>query len=337
VTAGPSRFRKVVFGLAAAALAGLITFAALEVVCRLIDPVGISYYPQTARWLDTMIVREPIGYWNRPGVTGTFFGAPVTINSIGLRGPEIPPKAPHEIRVLLMGDSFPFGIGVSDESCLPATLQARLQAQAAPDTTYRVVNMGVVSYNTEQELRQLQELGLGLKPDLVVLAFAVNDIEPVMWVFEKRRGAIVNVAQRSYAASLLAFVARNVKFKLFGYSGIAVGDFREDSPRWRKVDQGLTKMHALCRDAGVPFVVFYYDDLVPPKRLVQAVGGREGFPVLDLGPEMTSKLAGRNPAELRNSPVDSHPNVEGNRVWAEVLFAALDRERLLPHGSRDGS
>jgi hypothetical protein len=174
---------------------GGITLAGLEVVCRLVDPVGISYYPETARWLDTLIVRDPVGYWNRPGTTGTFFGAPVHINSIGLRGPEIPPKAPGEFRILMMGDSFPFGIGVPEERCLPAALEAQLTKRAQPGTTFRVINMGVVSYNTEQEQRQLEELGLGLKPDLVLLAYAVNDIgahhvgvRQAAWV-RRQRGA----------------------------------------------------------------------------------------------------------------------------------------------------
>ena len=330
MTAGPSRIRKVVSRLAAAALVAVITLVLLEGVCRLIDPIGISYYPETARWLDTLVVREPTGYWNRPGVSGSYFGAPVRINSIGLRGPEIPPKAPDEFRILMMGDSFPFGIGVSEDQCLPAALEARLKASAAPGGTYRVINMGVVSYNTQQEQRQLEELGLGLKPDMVLLAYAVNDIESVMWVFEKRRGMLVNAAQRSYAVSLLAWVARSVKYKLFGFSGIALGEYQENSPRWQTVERGLARMHALCREAGVPFIVYVYDDTVGPRSLVKAAGQRAGFPVLDLDPDMTVKLAGRNPQELKNSPVDSHPNEEGNRAWAEVLLAALEREHLLP-------
>ena len=326
----PLRLRTIVSRLGVAAVIAGITLAALEVVCRILDPIGISYYPETARWLDTLVVKEPIGYWNRPGVSGNYFGAAVRINSLGLRGPEVPPKTPDEFRVLMMGDSFPFGLGVADEHALPATLEARLRATAGPGTDIRVINMGVVSYNSEQELRQLEELGLGLKPDLVLLAFAVNDIEPVMWVFEKRRGLVVDMAQRSYAVSLLAFIARNVKFKLVGYSGIALGEFRADSPRWQVVDRCLSRMNAHCRDAGIPFVVFVYDDLVEPRRLVKEVGLRETFPVLDLEPALKARLAGRNPKELMNSVVDSHPNVEGNRVWAELLVDALDRQSLLP-------
>jgi hypothetical protein len=332
VSVGRSWIRTLVSRLAGAAVVAGITLAGLEVVCRIADPIGISYYPETARWLDTLVVREPVGYWNRPGQTGTYFGAKVRINSIGLRGPEIPEKAKGEIRILLMGDSFPFGIGVPEDRALAAQLEAQLAGEAPPGRSYRVINMGVVSYNTQQELRQLQEIGLGLKPDLVLLAYAANDIEPVMWVFEKRRGWLINAAQRSYAVSLLAFAARSVKYKLFGFTGIALGDYVETSPKWRVVDQGLARMHALCREAGVPFVAFLYDRLPGPQELVRRTGAREGFPVLSLDPLMRVRLAGRDPRTLQNSPVDSHPNVDGNREWAAVLLGALRDGGLVPLG-----
>ena len=53
----------------------------------------------------------------------------------------------------------------------------------------------------------LQQLGLGLDPQAVVLMFASNDIESKTWVLDKRQGLVVNAAQRSYAASLLTIAA----------------------------------------------------------------------------------------------------------------------------------
>ena len=41
---------------------------ALEAAARLLDPLGISFYPETAAWLDTLVIEEPIGYRNRPGL-----------------------------------------------------------------------------------------------------------------------------------------------------------------------------------------------------------------------------------------------------------------------------
>ena len=44
-----------------------------DLVGRIFDPIGISYYPETARYLDTLIQEEPIGYRNQPGLQGRFY------------------------------------------------------------------------------------------------------------------------------------------------------------------------------------------------------------------------------------------------------------------------
>lgn len=305
-------------------LVAAITLSALEVVCRLLDPLGISYYPETARWLDTLDVRRPVGYRNHPGTRGTFYGAAVRINSLGLRGPEIPGKAAGEFRILLMGDSFVFGIGVSEDDTLAPRLERRLQADASPGRRVHVINMGTVSYNTEQELRQLQEVGLALQPDLVLLCYAVNDVEPVMWVFDKRSNPVTDLMQRSYAGSLLAVLARNVKNAVTGGSTLNWDAYRADSPAWRGVDGALTEMNRVCRQAGIPFVVFHnFEDVPPLRTLLSAVGRREGFPVLEVFQRDDSRYAGIDPRKLVNSAMDSHPNVEGTRMWAELLRDAL--------------
>ena len=306
-------------------LVAAITLGALEVVCRLLDPLGISYYPETARWLDTLdVLPGRAGYRNHPGTSGEYFGAPVHINSLGLRGAEIPTKAPGEFRILLMGDSFPFGIGVPVDQAFPAVLEKLLQKDAPAGRRVRVINMGVVSYNTDQELRQLEELGLSLQPDAVVLSYAVNDVESVLWVLDKRANPVTDLVQRSYAGSLLAILARNLKNAVTGSSTLNLGAYSASSPGWQAVDRSMTKMNGLCRQAGIPFVVFHiFEDVAPLRALLTQLGKREGFPVLEIFPSAHPRYASRDPQSLVNSPMDSHPNAEGNVMWAELLQGAL--------------
>ena len=61
----------------------------LEIFGRIVDPLGVSYYPETAKYLDTLIIEEPIGYRNRPGLEGRFWGTQVSINSLGLRDRDV--------------------------------------------------------------------------------------------------------------------------------------------------------------------------------------------------------------------------------------------------------
>lgn len=96
---------------------------------------------------------------------------PVRLNELGLRGPEIQADHPGSLRVLVFGDSYVFGVGVSEERLLTAQL-ARLLASVS---AVEVVNMGVAGYSTDQQYLLWQELGARLEPDLVILVVCDND------------------------------------------------------------------------------------------------------------------------------------------------------------------
>ena len=169
----------------------LVLAVLVEVGTRLLDPMGISYFPETARLLDTMIIEEPIGYRLEPGLEGRFNGVEVEINEWGMRDRPVElPKPAGERRILLLGDSVMFSVGVEIEDSIPRRLEAIANENAPPGVRYRTLNMGVPSYNTEQELVQLDEVGLRLQPDVATLVFVINDLERKMWVFEKRARAV---------------------------------------------------------------------------------------------------------------------------------------------------
>ena len=50
-----------------------IVIILVELIGRIFDPAGISYYPEMSSHLDTMIIEVPTGYRNRPGLEGDFF------------------------------------------------------------------------------------------------------------------------------------------------------------------------------------------------------------------------------------------------------------------------
>jgi lysophospholipase L1-like esterase len=317
------------------ALQSLAAFALLEGVGRVFDPYGVSYYPNTAACLDTMIIEEPIGYRNRPGLRGKFYDVPVRINSLGLRGPEIPvPAKENEFRVLMLGDSVPFGVGVPVEDTYPSELERQLNEGRGPldPTVYRTVNLGVPSYNTEQELVQLESVGMTLDPDLVTLLFTVNDIEEKMWVFDKRDSWLVKHAQRSYAAALLMRLYRDVRGAVGRPAEVVrTGDYREGHPRWESCRESLAQMNSLCRAAGVPFVVFTYQlGEGDPQRLVRGVGLEEGFPVIDLDPGNDPRWAGTDLMDYVVPNGGWHPNDEGHAICATLIRESLLEIGCLP-------
>jgi hypothetical protein len=87
-----------------------------------------------------------------------------SINSDGFRDVE------HDIastkgRILIIGDSYTAGIGVSLDQLYTRQLQAMLPANV------EVISMGIGGIGTDQELLMLEHQGLAYRPEIVILQF----------------------------------------------------------------------------------------------------------------------------------------------------------------------
>ncbi len=107
------------------------------------------------------------------------------INSLGMRMREIRVEKPAgAYRVIVLGDSIAYGIGVKPEETMSSVLETLLR-QRYPDRTIEVLNAGVISYNTEQEWDWLVHRGMPLAPDAVVVAHCPNDVHSTPIVFRE--------------------------------------------------------------------------------------------------------------------------------------------------------
>jgi lysophospholipase L1-like esterase len=115
---------------------------------------------------------DPELFWSpRPGFRGAFLGHPLSINTLGLRGPEVvQPKPTGRRRIACFGDSITFGYGVGDEETYAALLGRRLDGAGA-----EVVNAGVTGYTTHQVRLLLRRLAPALQLDVATFLVGWND------------------------------------------------------------------------------------------------------------------------------------------------------------------
>jgi hypothetical protein len=326
-------WQRLIRGVVSSVVVIAIVLLLLEVAGRIADPAGISYYPETAKYFDTLIIEEPIGYRNRPNLQARFWGKQVSINSLGMRDREVnTPAAKDEFRILLLGDSLVFGMGVADDETISYQLEQQLnhspETRMRDDaTTYRVFNMGVPSYNTEQELIQLETLGETLNPDLVVLMFSTNDLQPKMWVLERRGSGIVNLAQRSYALSVLAVLYWESRQWLTGNDPRAPFQAnRDDHPRWSVVESALTRIAALCADRGIPFVLFVNGTYPRLETLAKKIDLR----LVNLWEFRDDTRWNHPDTQLAVSLVNEHPNRLGSERYSTLIRESLQRLGVIP-------
>lgn len=114
------------------------------------------------------------GWATRPDLRDrTAFGDRLlNTNSRGLRGTrEYPLEAPAAtLRVVLLGDSFTFGEGVSDHETYAQRLEARFPR-------LEMINLGVHGYAHDQMLLFFEEEGLRYRPEVVMLGFIGADMK----------------------------------------------------------------------------------------------------------------------------------------------------------------
>lgn len=151
----------------------LLMLVPLEAGVRLIEPREVMRYFFMSP--DSVLSHRFI-----PGATGRYktteFDVEYSINSLGLRDREITLAKPEGVkRVLMLGDSFTEGDGVSAQENFSSQLQGMLDT-AITNQRWQVINAGVGSYSSLLEYLYLTKEGLRLKPDLVILNFDLSDV-----------------------------------------------------------------------------------------------------------------------------------------------------------------
>ena len=121
-----------------------------------------------------------MGHRLRPGARTHFatpeFAADIAISAQGVRGPDLPAKAPGERRVAVLGDSLVLAVQVQQPETFVAGLEARLNAAGTAGVRWRAINGGVQGYGPVEELLFYRDVVAPLDPDvLLVMVFVAND------------------------------------------------------------------------------------------------------------------------------------------------------------------
>ena len=164
----------------------LLRAFAIVLLCFLVVELGVRFFvlrwqPQLRELARTFRPDPATGYSlvpNRsldvPGNTNAG-GHPwhFDSNAQGLRGPNLAPRVPGECRLLMLGGSYTYGIGVEATATSAALLEAHLRASSARPV--RVINAGTPAFGLVEEYRQYLARGAELDPDGVVLPYLQRD------------------------------------------------------------------------------------------------------------------------------------------------------------------
>lgn len=204
-------------GLRDAALNSLLLFISMIMVLGFAE-LGLRLFapqPIIPRYVETSPygIRKNIGNVRGTMITPEYRHA-LNTNSQGFRGVKeySLQKLPGIYRVVVLGDSVALGHGVEDSETFSAVLERKLSEVRPAE----VINMGVSGFGTAEELIQLQHVGLGYQPDLVVLTYFQND--PYNNVVSKLFAVKNNTLVQDQENFVPAIFIRDRLYSIPGYS-----------------------------------------------------------------------------------------------------------------------
>lgn len=313
--AAPSLVRLLGSALVAYVLLPLVLLGALEGIMR-------RFWPLPSRDLSPdMVQMLPDGfYFNRPGFTGTAYGVPVSIDPLGLRTTVGAPSDSTLPRLLLIGDSVVFGVGLSDAEAPGSVLQSEIGHGS------HVLNSGVIGYSSAQQYRLLREKGSLWRPDILVLVYCLND--PVST--PNPTGMLVETRRLPWYKRSIVWLRTHSVLVQRVLSAAAQGGLVPTSLDWvKRLHQGsnwavsvrsLDAINQWAQAHRVPLMLV----VVPlreqvqdphtsnlPQQELRAWANRSSVPILDLRPNML-------PGDFLDGD-DTHLNAAGVRKAMALL------------------
>jgi len=99
-----------------------------------------------------------------------------SLNNYGYRGRDIVLEN-NKRRILFLGDSITFGLGVKDSFVYPVLVENALNENDKVNGNFELINLALPSYSPYDELATLEKIGLGLRPELIILQLYMNDFQ----------------------------------------------------------------------------------------------------------------------------------------------------------------
>jgi hypothetical protein len=304
------------------------------------------------------VFSETLGWASRKGISAMIEGKQATFNARGYRGRELAlPNAHQRTRVIVLGDSIAFGLGVSDGETFTHLLDLR-------ENGIEAGNLAVQGYGPGQELLVLLGEGLRSDPDVVVLAFCLaNDFadavlpvalydgrtaKPRFQLVGNRLVLDSSNLKHTGPERLLLWLSDNSHLfnrALSPPPEAVVGQHWRDRKREALRDEEyalrlnvaiVRRMDAVCRERGVAFILAAFPDWFSYRskpwlatRFLESVRA-EGISVVDMSARFMAR--GGTFGEISLDGV-GHLSPRGHAISAEVLEKEIASHTHTPNAT----
>jgi len=300
----------------------LVTAVLGEAMLRIKNSDQKNYIIETWRYAKELRKISPnakYGHVQVPHSAAELQNVKIAINGLGMRGPEPDLTAGGVERILLLGSSITLGWGVPEEQTIRAVLENKLGAG------YRVLNGGVVDYNTARSIAYFKEAWRKTaKPDVVVVHYFLNDVE---YLPPSTSNAMLRSSQ---LAVTLYYLARGLTAPPYSQAAL-ISHYRDayqtDRPGFVQMMDALRELKKMSDEDGFKVVFTMIPDIhrldsYPFRSIHQTMRKiAEGFGWKFV--DFLDVVGGFKGPELWTIPGDPHPNGLVHGLMANYLVPHL--------------
>lgn len=333
-------FKRLIKVLFLFSFALISAFILLELTARYVIRQPYYAFPE-----GYFVNNEFYGYELAKNFKGTYsqpeFSINIDTNSQGLR--DVNRETGNgEYKILALGDSFTFGLGVELNDTYLNRLEDVLNNHK-DGKEFSIIKAGVVGYSTFNEKVYLEKKGLNFHPNMVIVQFWWDDlgIDRITYLADTgflTSGKIKSNAQlrlflnrhfRSYALLRRIFTVMSQK-ALFA---VKTSDIKENqaslNEKFASTVKEFKEIEALCLKNGIACLFV----LIPSKELVYDSNilsqqwqsfceflNKNNIQYLDCLPALIKAISKKDPIFFS---VDPHLNKKGHEVIAEEIYEYL--------------
>lgn len=268
-------------------------------------------------------------------------GKKLIINSLGLRDDEVVQKQKDEFRIISLGDSFTYGVGVvSNEETFSEQLEELLNNNYN-SKQYNVINAGIPGYNIIQEYCLFKDKLIDLKPDFVIWNLYQNDLMKSQSLTLNKFNyykmfPMLKVFELKIIKDITLF--RFINYKLFKIVGNII------QMKYRDFDfnnniKSIDDMIYFVKENNIPILIveiIYPDNAIPYldqfgffiHSIILSKVDEHNISYLNTLQDLRNKT--NNTLETLGIDEDRHLNYYGHEIVAESIYNKLIEEELIP-------
>jgi len=294
------------------------------------------------------------GFCGRWGGHRYTWGHRVVNNRFGFRERDFQtPKPEGVFRVMVLGDSFTWGVGIANRQRYTDQLEKILQ-ERYPDRRIEVLNFGVSGGPTTRERDILQEHVDAVEPDLVIVGFCINDPQPKSqrysieaekyeWIFATLHLCRYLGLHRSSLLLDRCLWGLIEKVGLVPRWQTALQRaYQRDSDQWREFVRALRDIKSICDQRDLPAPIFISlnhgpsaarpsDYSHPDEELktylrwhhqAEDAAREAGMVVLNVEQEFARRMSDE---PMGVNPLDAHPSAACHAIYAQKLAQCIGK------------